>query len=477
MTRMMQERGVQMQAEQLPISAIVRCPLLAIRWQLPNKKVITTDVHVRDFLTVQIRRIQVRFKSNADFDTVYHQLHQLGLRMSGSTPAQEQSSSRSPSLLCASSSRPSLTAVAYPEQLTRGPAIGGPSCPPSRLAEISNRPYTATNAPTSLESQLQEAAHTRPASAATGYARDERSTSTAFTGALAPPVYFARPTSSTSEVLDRTSYDISFSSQDHHMPTIEEVPRQSSERPETAMLFNRPATAETLPPRRELPFPRLSADPLSSGNDGTRPSSRPSTGLMGPPPLPARVADLRPSSSRGASKELELPPLPQPTVVSKTALGKQAMQQPPRTPNQDQNTPLRSRTSPMEGIENHSPLSSSPASASSPLSFRRSSSNALSAPRPLSELSNAAQNLRRTMDPNTPPASDAIFQGSSASGGIPNTGTTNEHDGLAAYAMQSDEGRRAALNEFIFRHLESDDFLTLVEDLETAWARTALGMH
>jgi hypothetical protein len=81
------------------------------------------------------------------------------------------------------------------------------------------------------------------------------------------------------------------------------------------------------------------------------------------------------------------------------------------------------------------------------------------------------------MDPNTPPASDAIFQGSSASGGIPNTGTTNEHDGLAAYAMQSDEGRRAALNEFIFRHLESDDFLTLVEDLETAWARTALGMH
>jgi hypothetical protein len=43
MTRMMQERGVQMQAEQLPISAIVRCPLLAIRWQLSNKKVTTND--------------------------------------------------------------------------------------------------------------------------------------------------------------------------------------------------------------------------------------------------------------------------------------------------------------------------------------------------------------------------------------------------------------------------------------------------
>jgi hypothetical protein len=39
MTRMMQERGVQMQADQLPISAIVRSPLLAVRWQLPNNKV------------------------------------------------------------------------------------------------------------------------------------------------------------------------------------------------------------------------------------------------------------------------------------------------------------------------------------------------------------------------------------------------------------------------------------------------------
>jgi hypothetical protein len=358
--------------------------------------------------------------------------------------------------------------------------MGGPSCPPSRLAEISSRPYTATNAPTSLESQLQEAAHTRPMSAATGNAREERSTSTAFSGPLAPPVYFARPSSSTSEVLDRTSYDVAFSPQDQHMPTIEEAPRQSSERPETAILFNRPDTAEMLPPRRELPFQRLSAEPLSSGNDGTRPSSRPSTGLMGPPPLPARVTNLRPSSSRGANKELELPPLPQPTVVSKTACGKQAMQQPPRTPNQDQNTPLRSKTSPMEGIENHSPLSSSPLSASSPLSFRRSSSSVLPTQRPLNELSNAAQNLWRTMSQNapaTPPISDATFQDVSVTSTNPNLGATDDHDGLTAYAMQSDEGRRAALNEFVFRHLESEDFLTLVEDMETAWARAALGMQ
>lgn len=39
MMRSMQERGVQLKAEQLPVSALVRCPLLAIRWQLPDNKV------------------------------------------------------------------------------------------------------------------------------------------------------------------------------------------------------------------------------------------------------------------------------------------------------------------------------------------------------------------------------------------------------------------------------------------------------
>jgi hypothetical protein len=53
----------------------------------------------------------------------------------------------------------------------------------------------------------------------------------------------------------------------------------------------------------------------------------------------------------------------------------------------------------------------------------------------------------------------------------------NDNEKLAAYALQSDEGRRAALNEFVYRHLESDDFLTLVQDMETAWARVALGMQ
>ena len=39
MANSMRDRGVELKADQLPVSAIVRRPLLAIRWQLPNKKV------------------------------------------------------------------------------------------------------------------------------------------------------------------------------------------------------------------------------------------------------------------------------------------------------------------------------------------------------------------------------------------------------------------------------------------------------
>ncbi|KAF1832102.1 hypothetical protein BDW02DRAFT_571434 [Decorospora gaudefroyi] len=455
----MQERGVQMQAEQLPISAIVRSPLLAIRWQLPDNKT---------------RRVQFRFKSSADYDTAYSHLHRLGLRMSGPSPFPAQSPERASKC----KPTPSPTAVAYPEQHPMGATFqGGPSCPPSRLTDISNRPYTALNAPTSLESQIQEAAHTRPSSAATSYARpgEERNP---FSSSLAPPVHFAWPDSATSDILGRAYNDLSLSSHKRAMPTIEEVPRTSSERPDTAssMLFNRPDTAEALPPRRELPFPRLSA-PLSSGSDTARPSSRPSTGLMGPPPLPARVAGLRPSSSRGAHKEPDLPPLPQPTVISKPAPRLQPMQKAPRTPDQDENAPLRAKTSPYDGVGNLSPLNSS--SPFSPLlSQRSSSSTARPMSQPLRSLSSAARNLQPPMSHQGPisTASGATYQNQSAAGTASALDPSSD-DSLAAYAMQSEEERRAALNEFVFRHLESDDFLTLVEDMETCWARAAFGMR
>lgn len=52
--RQMQSRGVQMQADQLPISAIVRAPLLAIRWQLSNHKVIAESVRYQTDLTTAV---------------------------------------------------------------------------------------------------------------------------------------------------------------------------------------------------------------------------------------------------------------------------------------------------------------------------------------------------------------------------------------------------------------------------------------
>lgn len=51
-----------------------------------------------------------------------------------------------------------------------------------------------------------------------------------------------------------------------------------------------------------------------------------------------------------------------------------------------------------------------------------------------------------------------------------------EVDRLTTYAMQSPGSRQAALNEFIFRNLEDDSFITLLEDMETCWARSGLGM-
>ncbi|KAI4950093.1 hypothetical protein J4E91_004749 [Alternaria rosae] len=104
-TRLSEERGVQVQPDHLHISAIVRCPLLAIKWQVANNK---------------IRRIQMRFKSDKDFDTAFSHLLRLGLYMGGqnAVPPQSKSTAPPPSPARGSSSRPSLTAVAFPEQPT-----------------------------------------------------------------------------------------------------------------------------------------------------------------------------------------------------------------------------------------------------------------------------------------------------------------------------------------------------------------------
>lgn len=359
---------------------------------------------------------------------------------------------------------------------------GGLTCPPSRLAEISNRPRTAVNASTTFEPHLQAATNTRLSFATPTSDRGDTLTTASFSSPLNPPRLFPRPQSATADILSRSWKDVS-SSSDHSRSTVEEPLQASTERPETAMLFNRPGTAELLPPRRELPFQRLS-EPKSSGSDSGRASdSRPSTGLMGPPALP-RSAAQRPGSSRSAnSKDVELPPLSQPTVIDKVGRGKQPMQQPPHTPNQDQNLFQRAQTSP----NNHSGHASSPTAFSSPLSSPLSFANS-SSPNSvlLQNHSTSGVEVRNTQGlvsgpfrrpPTTPTVSEASHHISNVLVASGTTPGANDIERLAAYTMQPDEARRAALNEFIFRHLESDEFLTLVEDMETAWARVALGMR
>jgi hypothetical protein len=196
MTRLYQERGVQIQTDQLPITAIVRCPLLAIRWQLANNK---------------LRRVQMRFKSDKDFDTVSNYLLQLGLSMNGTKGALPKSKPTAPlpSPAQASPSGPSPKAIASPEEPSNRSPAGRLSCPPSRLAEISSRPYTSHSASSNTGSQLQGGTCPRPASATPAYAREDMGMSASLSGPLAPPVLFARPTSATSDILGRSHLDTS----------------------------------------------------------------------------------------------------------------------------------------------------------------------------------------------------------------------------------------------------------------------------
>jgi hypothetical protein len=362
-----------------------------------------------------------------------------------------------------------------------------PLCPPSRLAEVTSRSYTAVTAPTSIEAQVQEAAHTRPTSVYTGHTNEARNMATSFSGPLRPPEYFTRPDSATSVLLDYPATASAYQSRDPPLTSTEQVPHNFNDRPETATFFNRPDTAETpLPPRRELPFPRSSL-PRSSGSDTMRPTSRPPTSLMGPPPLPARVASLRPSSSRASNPETELlPPLPKPTIIGTTPPKpswmeqKQQIYEPPapRTPNPDQTTLPSAYGASSEDQDNRPQKSSS--SNSSPLSYKRAASSVLATAGPRSSLSIASQNRRRTEShsplPNssTPLTSDATRQSIASQ---PKSGlmmTTD--DSLDAYVMQSEEGRRATLNEFIYQQLENPNFVTMLEDMETCWARLTRGV-
>lgn len=445
-----QDAGRQLKNEELPVYAIVQSPLLAIRWQLPNLKVSEACDSYPDLSSwvAQVRRVQLRFALNEDFNVAYDQLFQLGLKMSTSRLRNAGSSSR-----ISSPGRPASTQVSPPGAAFSTLAGSRLSCPPNRLAEISGRPYTATNAPTAVESQVQEAAHGRPVSAFSSSKTGPLSSSYDYLGPLAPPVYFKRPTSATSNVLGK------FYSDGH-----ERLPENSSSvtgsshgMQDDSSRTDRPSTAELLlPPRRELPFKRssLSSSPRS---DSDRPLSRPLTSPMGPPPLPLHIANSRPTSSRDSKREVDLPPLPQPTVVSKPAA------QTPRTPMQSSDIGvLNGCDPPSKGNKTHYPSTIS--SAPSPSPAERSNVSALPTLRPSSS---AKEAIKRR--------SSRILADPVASKSNKRSLELDNSENLSEYAKQPGDVRRDALNEFIYYQLQSEDFLTLVEDMETCWARITSG--
>lgn len=224
-----------------------------------------------------------------------------------------------------------------------------------------------------------------------------------------------------------------------------------------------------LPPRRELPFDRLDTPDSSS----TRPGSRPLSGIMGPPTVPASAlsSTKRPNSRAGSSHSAELPPLRKPTYISKSLTGQ----------TDKLATGLGSISGTKDNMRPHSAivqkdyttmqqvLSSAP--ALSPTVPRPASSYNPAAPHPLSIGTDRESYAQASAPLATPPGSDINMLSSS-----PEDKSKHKEE-LAAYARQSDNVRLNELNDFIFQHLQDENFLTLVDDMAMAWARIGTGLE
>jgi hypothetical protein len=378
----------------------------------------------------KIRRLQLKFASNQDFDVAVNHLRTLGLHMSAS-PA--------------------------PAKSARSLAVAGPPCPPARLAETPNRPSTAlanfaystipaVSSPLAQHSftftpSQEEDVRARPASAHPALVPFD------------PPLeQFSRPNSS-------SSISAPFHSA---LSTIEEEVGSCTVRHNlAASTTQRKSSLDLLPPPRELPFGR-SSPPKSAGSDG--PGSRPSSGVMGPPPLPPSTlrnlenmavvnnsdvsahpmpsfmqelqstSSTRPRSRQDSAQRLDLPALPTPTFVQDNEKSGRS------------SSPASSVTANAINCNNH-PHCATTASAQNIVpqtSHAPASSDSAAMDRVWAELNNH------------------------------NHATSQQN--LDAYAMQSSEGRAATLNEMMVQLLEDDSFLTLVEDVSTCWATIGLGL-
>ena len=365
---------------------------------------------------IQVRRIQVKFASPQDFDVTYDHVRELGLWF---TPTQKSRSAANGSSLQRS----------------------GPSCPPSQLSEITGRPGTAVPlSSATLETHLKDAASLRPSTAS-----------------------FFNPGSTASSRRPDSAASLSPYEMASRLPL--------SARPDTATSL----IASDLPPRRELPFERLDT-PDSATSTSTRPGSRPLSSAMGPPVMPASAlaGTKRPNSRAGSSHSTELPALRKPTYISKTLTGQAAKL------NAGPGSILSARDAirPQSAIvqNNYTAMQQMMSSAPvlSPTTPRPASSYNTTTIHPLSIASNNHSHAEISASLATPPGSDINMLSSSP----PDKGNNEQHaEELAAYAQQSNDVRLNVLNDFIFQHLQDDNFLTLVDDMAMTWARIGTGLE
>lgn len=436
------------------------------------------------------------------------------------------------------------------------PASSGPSPPPLGLGEYPNRPLTAATAlrsyvnfgsapkrssplaqnSFSISSDIQETAATpiRPISAYSSLANKNSSqhTSGAFTfDPLVPPEYFPRPDSSSS-ILDRPNSGMAAERRHvYDLPTLEGDAAGSYSRPGSSSTSTTQRISESLlPPRRELPFAR-STPPKSSGSDSIRPTSRPSSSAMAPPPRPvsSRINDSSSSLGQFSINEPNVPTMLEPVPAKET--GKQKRPTPSLTkqysskvnapqatiigevgrqtrPGSSSSRPSSRRadiapSTAMEGIEQPIQQASSPSRPPSRMTdlpplpkptfvsdIEQSATNYSSSPShhipipssedplPLRSLSDAEQNAlpaSPSLAIPTPAHSEASYHDRIITE-LSNDTRGNSDNHLQLFASQSDEDRMMILNDFMMQHINDDTFIKLVEDVEACWVRVGLGL-
>ncbi|PSN73632.1 hypothetical protein BS50DRAFT_569130 [Corynespora cassiicola Philippines] len=406
-----EERGQAIDPDGLPIVAIVRSPAVAIRYSLQGPP-------------YQWRRIQMRFTTSADYETVVNHLRFLGLHMrtqparpqTGTTAATTHVSGNHGSVF----SFPNLQIQELRPQ-TAGMAVDSYSPCPSTfdLSKPVPLEYTNTNS----------LAFTSPSTPRYEQHHLCQSDTAGLPESLQPPQYLTQPSSSSSRPSSSSSQISPVRSLPSGLTSFEKrFPKTTS----SSVFADRPATCEgTVPPRRQLPFEKPST-PVSSGSD----SHRPGSASMPPPLRPASsYGDSRTvATARAIGDAIDFAPLPRPTPVQKRA---------------------RSSSNTSVGISCDRP------------------------PSPLS--SNVRGNLHESST--TPPLSshdraasiEDGFNTSEARVLAAITATTEANTrGLAEYASLSNQQRALQLNNFILQHLEDDNFLALAQDMEVCWGRLAL---